>query len=273
MKRKLKKSLSLLLASAMLATAIGSLACSKEPKTDTGKPDPKETGSVTGKPAANTPAPKETELPANPANPEIGDYYTFGAYEQDSDLTNGKEPIKWIVLDKEGSSLLLMSKFSLDCKPFNAEDKSDDTWEACTLRAWLNSEFINEAFSSSEMSRIQTTHVETPDNPHHGTPGGNATDDKVFILSYDEACKYFDAYCFDERFDSFLTPGVPTAYVETLGLINPGLVRGRWWLRSPGASYFSGGSVAYVDDGVTKQDGIHVSNDNIGVRPVVWVNP
>ena len=31
--------------------------------------------------------------------PEVGSEITFGHYEQDEDLTNGQEPIEWIVLD------------------------------------------------------------------------------------------------------------------------------------------------------------------------------
>ena len=38
----------------------------------------------------------------------IGEYFAFGVYEQDNDLTNGKEPIEWLVLDvQDGEDLLL----------------------------------------------------------------------------------------------------------------------------------------------------------------------
>ena len=34
---------------------------------------------------------------------QIGDYITFGSYEQDNDISNGKEDIEWLVLDREGA--------------------------------------------------------------------------------------------------------------------------------------------------------------------------
>ena len=288
MKRKLKKSLSLLLASAMLATAIGSLACSKEPKTDTGKPEPKETGSVTGKPDGNTAslntdeptaapnttaptvAPEKTDSPTvfNPYN--IGESYVFGAYEQDNDESNGKEPIEWIVLDKDGPSLLIVSKYALDGNLYNTKGDEPITWETCSLRAWLNSEFINEAFSSDERNKIQIAEVKNADNNGYGgTPGGNDTTDNVFLLSLDEAEKYFDSK--EARMCA------PTDYAVARGAWQSGdySVGGRascyYWLRSPGRSYDSAANVEC--DGSVLDYGHGVDCDYLAVRPVVWVNP
>ena len=44
-------------------------------------------------------------------NIKVGDTYKFGSYEQDNKTSNGKEEIEWIVLDKDGISLLLISKY------------------------------------------------------------------------------------------------------------------------------------------------------------------
>ena len=38
----------------------------------------------------------------------IGEYVTFGHYEQDNNLENGKEPIEWKVLDKKDGRVLLL---------------------------------------------------------------------------------------------------------------------------------------------------------------------
>jgi hypothetical protein len=38
------------------------------------------------------------------------------------------------------------------------------------------------AFSATEQARILTTHLDNPNNPFYNTSGGNATDDKVFLL-------------------------------------------------------------------------------------------
>lgn len=38
---------------------------------------------------------------------KVGDTYVFGQYEQDNDLSNGKEPIEWIVIDVVNGKALI----------------------------------------------------------------------------------------------------------------------------------------------------------------------
>ena len=80
---------------------------------------------------------------------EVGGYISFGHYEQDNDLENGKEAIEWLVLAKEGDRILVISKYALDCQPYNAVLEKV-TWETCTLRKWLNDDFLYTAFSEEE---------------------------------------------------------------------------------------------------------------------------
>lgn len=61
------------------------------------------------------------------------------------------------------------------------------------MRKWLNEEFYNEAFSSNDKSIIRLTDLENESNPKSNISGGNNTTDRVFILSYGEAVKYFNA--------------------------------------------------------------------------------
>ena len=49
----------------------------------------------------------------------VGDSIVFGAYEQDDDESNGKEPIEWLVLEKKNNRLLVISRYALDCKRYN----------------------------------------------------------------------------------------------------------------------------------------------------------
>ena len=78
----------------------------------------------------------------------VGDSIAFGKYEQDNDLTNGKEDINWKVIAKEKNKILVISEKILDRKPYHFQ-KEDITWEKCSLRDWLNSGFLNEAFSTN----------------------------------------------------------------------------------------------------------------------------
>lgn len=119
----------------------------------------------------------------------VGGYITLGTYEQDNNISNGKEDIEWLVLAKETDKMLVISKYGIDCKPYN-EEWEDVTWETCTLRTWLNDEFYNTAFSSKEQKKIAETKVVNDDNPISGAKGGNDTKDKVFLLSMDETLEY-----------------------------------------------------------------------------------
>ncbi|MBQ5539651.1 MAG: hypothetical protein IIU03_05350, partial [Bacteroidales bacterium] len=110
---------------------------------------------------------------------KAGSIITMGHYEQDGDLSNGAEAIEWQVLAVEDGRTLVISRYGLDAKPYNEEDSSV-TWETSTLRAWLNGEFYNSAFSSAEKGPIQQITVKNTDNSTYGTKGGNDTTDRIF---------------------------------------------------------------------------------------------
>ena len=72
-------------------------------------------------------------------------YIVLGSYEQDGDLTNGQEPLEWVKLDENDQGILLMTRYVIDVFAYN-QDRTDITWEKCTLRRFLNSCFYNNAF-------------------------------------------------------------------------------------------------------------------------------
>ena len=81
----------------------------------------------------------------------VGDIIKFGNYFINDD--KNKEPIEWRVLEVSNNKALLVTKDAIDGKPYNTEWE-DITWEQCSLRQWLNNEFINQAFSKKEGSII-----------------------------------------------------------------------------------------------------------------------
>ena len=89
---------------------------------------------------------------------DFGSEVTFGSYEQDDNLENGKEPVEWIIIDRNESSVMLISKKIIDVKAFN-EDRFNATWETSSLRKWLNGEFYNNAFNVYEKQTITETRV------------------------------------------------------------------------------------------------------------------
>lgn len=196
----------------------------------------------------------------------------FGRYEQDNDLSNGPEPIEWIVLAAEADARLVISKYGLIAMPYNSGDE-EATWETCTLRSWLNGNFYSEAFNAQEQERILESDVENADNEEFHTEGGNDTTDRVFLLSIDEMNRYLPVQ--EDR------PTKPTDYARAKGAhVNTDNGNCWWWLRSPGKDQgyaavvntegFSGGSYSDLD---VKYMGEDVNTTDDSVRPVMWMFP
>lgn len=195
---------------------------------------------------------------------KIGDVVIFGVYEQDNNWFNGKEPIEWIVLDKEDGRVLLLSQYVLDCKPYH-KDNVDITWEGCSLRGWLNSEFYKTAFNKKQQKQIMETLIVNSDNPQGDTPtpGGNSTYDKIFLLSLDEIGKYTGTDT--ERIAH------PTLYAHEEGCSYwNDSESASWWLRSPGSDADSAAYVYY--HGGVYEGGNCVTYGSVGVRPALWVS-
>ena len=190
-----------------------------------------------------------------------GDTVFFGEYEQDYDTSNGKENIEWLVLDKKDDKVLLISKHVLVDKQFG---RTDDTWETSTLRRWLNGDFINDTFSPEEQSKLQITNVSADKNPKFDVDSGNATTDKVFLLSVAEVEKYFIS---DEARIADSHSAVSNEYYSD-----------RWWLRTSGVScdtygktYYRYGAVCIGNTGVVSYGGNSADYTN-GVRPAMWIS-
>jgi len=204
------------------------------------------------------------QMRASNKSPEAGSYIYFGQYEQDSNTSNNKKAIEWIVLAKENNKVFVVSRYALDCKKYNETDKFV-TWETCTLRTWLNGSFYDNAFSSSEKAMILSSTIANENNSEYGTAGGNKTTDKVFLLSISEAQKYFSSE--DERRTE------ATAYAVKNGARVNDSGYCRWWLRSPGYVSDNAAGVSSVGSvytyGYLVRD---VGNDNRAVRPAMWID-
>ena len=186
---------------------------------------------------------------------ETGNIVTFGRYEQDGDAANGPEPIEWIVLDAADGNALLISRYALDVKPYHNIIQYV-TWQECSLRAWLNKDLCDTAFTGAEQADIVKTTLDNPANSHFKTVGGSPTEDRVFLLSLEEAERYFHSEA--DRAAS------RTAYATALGDS-----KGRWWLRSPGSFRSYGACVR--EDGVILYSGEIGPSAGIAVRPALWL--
>ena len=207
----------------------------------------------------------------------IGSEIQFGSYEQDGNTGNGAEDIEWIILARAGDNALLLSKYGLDAKEYH-EEQEDITWEQSDIRSWLNSSFMDTAFTSEEQGAILKSEVDNSQaegNSEYDTTGGNNTEDRVFLLSYKEA--FEDYFSSDEE-----RVCMPTDYaVQNGAYINDDTGVCWWWLRGSywinTADFGDLGSLfgvqifaANVSD--LGSSGYSIVNGSVCIRPALWVN-
>lgn len=124
-----------------------------------------------------------------PANAAMGDTVAFGYYEQDADLSNGKEPINWFIADMSNGKALLVSEKCLDCMPYSVANS--DSWTGSDVREWLNNDFYSNSFSAEEQAFISESSIISgyPVLPSDYMHEEN-TSDKIFVLDFDEYREY-----------------------------------------------------------------------------------
>lgn len=208
---------------------------------------------------------------AHSARFAVNQVVKFGTYPQ-TVAGDDETPIEWRILARHGNNALLMSRYGLDVQPYN-EINTGILWEDCTLRAWLNDDFINRAFSAEEQTAILLTDVENSAWFGHQRKESADTQDRIFLLSYAEASKYLEI-----ETEIFYTGGpleiMPTAYAIEHGALHcdyktqDGDYVSAWWLRTP--DYYSSGA-AYVDCNAFSEFE-SVDCNYLCVRPVMWVD-
>jgi hypothetical protein len=174
---------------------------------------------------------------------------------------------QWRMLDVQGDKALLLTEDNIEKRSYNTQ-RTDVTWENCTLRRYLNSELYGK-FSSQEQARILPITNTNTNNQWFSTRGGSDTTDKIFLLSIEEVVRYFGdsgqlknrnlggKYWISDEFNK-----------ERVA--NYGNTAWWWWLRSPGnygryaASVSAGGYLLVHGDYVSVVEG--------GVRPALWLN-
>ena len=207
---------------------------------------------------------------------KIGNVVTFGRWYIHS-TWNGLEAIEWIVLDynEQEQKVLLLSRYGLYAIPYNVNRK-DSTWEQCTLRSWLNDEFMKTAFSPSERDAILKTKVENNASQGYNqwvTDGGNETQDQIFLLSYAEVNRYLGV-TFDDVNNIKACASLSAyaimqhAWSSETNKTEDGEPIGWWWLRSPGNEQ---DCAAIVNDNGAL-DTKTVDSERGVVRPAFWLN-
>ncbi|MBQ6016765.1 MAG: sigma-70 family RNA polymerase sigma factor [Clostridiales bacterium] len=206
----------------------------------------------------------ETEPDNSTPDPVVTDYevydsVTLGYY--------GNEPINWEIMKIEEGKALLLCKNAIDGKPYHNENCAI-TWEECSLRAWLNNDFYEAAFTAEERDAIVRTLVVNKDNPEE-IDYGNDTEDYIYIPSISDIQE-----CWPRE------NATPTAYAESQGARKDYYGTVDYWLRTPGYSYYQGEKVSNFTDVVYCNDSDNLiassagrrPDEVLGVRPLMWVD-
>ncbi|MBR6007397.1 MAG: hypothetical protein IK064_07180, partial [Clostridia bacterium] len=213
---------------------------------------------------------------------EVGSVVLFGAYPQGRITSDKKDPIEWIVLERDGSRMLLISKYALDALPYMRYDydptNTEVSWQTSLLRDWLNGEFMSIAFDEGESRMLRRTVINDmlPDGSY-----GMKTADRVFLLSIGEAKTYFP--------DEEARKCTPTLYALGFGAYRSS-VDGTclWWLRNPAdeakiaefledeasnvSSFVIPRAACVGTAGEFVEVGHEILNRGYAVRPTVWVD-
>ena len=188
----------------------------------------------------------------------VGSIIQFGTYCQDGDASI-KDPIDWIVIDCNRDLIKLISKNVLTAKPYHRKS-AEKAWGSCSLRTWLNEEFLTDAFSTREKKMIQ------PIGSMVKQTGDSQFDvyskDYVSLLSTEEATAYFQN---DESRIAY-----PTAKAQREGVV-PSKRTGTcwWWLRSSGVVLYR--ATVIDENGLIDNIGNDVNSKKGGVRPVIVI--
>jgi len=214
---------------------------------------------------------------ADIADAVIGDKIEFGGYG-------------WIALDVTDDRILLLSekvimKIKSDDKTEeegvmyitggirDAEvhyDAADATWEGSPIRQYLNAGLLFQLdLILEDKRRIILSSNANPDNPWFKTKAGATTEEYIFLLSLDEAVKYFgdsgqssfrpdNAYSIDDKFN-----GSRIAYDRDGNAC-------RWCLRTAGL--YENQLVCVGTDGKINIDGTSdFQGGSVGIRPAMWI--
>ena len=188
---------------------------------------------------------------------KVGDIVKFGSYDW-----------RMLEIDKQNGKALILSDKIIEQRKYNKE-RVAVTWETCTLRNYLNGEFLQK-FTKEQQGQIIQTRIANNDNQWYDTKGGSDTSDSVFLLSLEEVVNYFgdsgqlrnknlkDKGRFDDQYNA-----------ERIAKNADGKACW-WWLRSPG--YGSSDAARVNDDGVVGVSGRLVNDFSGGVRPALWLN-
>ena len=239
----------------------------------------------------------------------VADALTFGRYEQDNDLNNGEEPIRWKVLSVEGGKALLITEQILhNASYFNP------WWIKYKYTYWAHSyigDFSENYWGSQpeDPSRRYTINGSDDILMEDRTRGSEETlyNSELHCRYWCNSIFYADAFNDEEKERILLTHNtnpdnpsskvaggpdtddyvfflsyeelekyMPTADSRKCTQTKAALAEGKnnnssyWWLRTPG-QFRVNAAIVYGSNGHTTLYGTDVGHGQVGYRPAIWI--
>ena len=269
-----RKQLAAMILGLVLCAGTVLVSCGKDTENDPGDATNTKQAEETGKQNNNAKGSTDTAaLKKELATMHAGDSFTMGTFEQDNKKKNGAEPISWTIIYQDVGKALVLSDKVLEYLPFQAAQKGEDkrglyaVWTTSELRAHLNGEFYDNAFTADEKQMILP--VKHTINYYYDGEKMGESEDRVFLLSAYEELRYA------HQLGDF-GYGIPTEAVLALDPIlsnvseSPNIEKAiGWWLRDPGTSVLNALTVPGYDI-KPESYGSEVAYER-GVRPAMWI--
>ena len=220
-------------------------------------------------------------------------YQDENGYHPDTVYWFKYEPLMWRVLDPDEG--FIMCESIIDSQAFSNHVFRDDNnvfgkgkgeflnksneyasdWKTSSLSSWLNSDFYNTAFTSSQQNKIKLTKLENK-STYKSQYDGKISYNRVFLLSYWDAIN--PDYGFNSSYSNNDTArrAQGTDYAKCQGLYvsrdsgsSASVYNGNstWWLRSP---YGSASTRNVNFKGSVYYDG-SVGDADYGIRPALKI--
>lgn len=186
---------------------------------------------------------------------QVGDVVTFGRYDTNP-TSFGTERLHWIVLKKEGNTLMLITKEGIAGSVYHGKH-TEVNWKDSDLCAFLNDTLCDDIFSKYEKEMLV-------DNP--------TTQDRLSLLSVTEVEALFPDDVSRQLSITDVAKSKGTN-INSASKANRWDVKGYrsswWWLRGDDKKSIFAPIV--TEDGIVLTDEKYVNKPNGAVRPVVWV--
>ncbi|MCR5522082.1 MAG: InlB B-repeat-containing protein, partial [Clostridia bacterium] len=216
-------------------------------------------------------------------------YQQYNGYDTDAVYWFRYDPLVWRVLDYDTG--LLLCENIIDSQPYtqiyyekgefsfefyNGTDYSNyaNDYSSSFIRAWLNEDFLNTAFSSSQQKKIITSQLDCFGAT--STYDSETTNDKIFLLSYDEVLNPDYGFASENEADAKrIAAGSdyakcqvlwPNSYIGSTYTTPSGDSSSYWRLRTGGESSSISDIVGY-DGAVSRNSKVGVTCTYAGIRP------